>query len=96
MPKVQLLSVWCPAGYSCWGKPPAEEQPKANFLVLLTLAVSSYLPKGLSCHGIKPAALCQLWPHGNSGFGGAHASSLQVETNLRVYSGMPHAMLGES
>jgi hypothetical protein len=52
----------------------------ADFLVLLALPISSYLPEGLSRHGVKPAAPCQLWPQGDSDSGGAPAPSLQTET----------------
>jgi hypothetical protein len=47
------MNVWHPAGCSCWGKPLVEDQPKADFLVLLSLPVSSYLSEGLYCHGVK-------------------------------------------
>jgi hypothetical protein len=42
------------------------------------------------------ATPCQLWPQGDSSSGRAHAPSLWAETKLGVYSGMPHATLGES
>jgi hypothetical protein len=34
------LSLQYPAGFSCWGKPPAEDKPKANFPVLLPISLS--------------------------------------------------------
>jgi hypothetical protein len=52
--------------------------------------------RDFSCQCVKPAAPCHLWPHSNSSSGGAHASSLWAETKSGIYSGMPHAMLGES
>jgi hypothetical protein len=64
--------------------------------VLLMLPASSYLPEGLSRHGVNQATPCQLWPQGNSSSGRAHAPSLWVETKPGVYSGMLHATLGES
>jgi hypothetical protein len=70
------MSLWRLSGYSCWGKTPAEDQLKTDFPVSLPLSLSlcSYLPEGLSHHGIGPTALRQLWPHGNSSSGNALCS----------------------
>jgi hypothetical protein len=72
----------------CWGL------AKSRF-PCISCPVSSYVPEGLSCHGTKPTAPSQLWPHSDSSSRGAFVSSLLAKIKPRVYSGMPYVMLEE-
>jgi hypothetical protein len=66
---VQILLVSKPVSKSTNSSPKPPPSHVSRLLVLLTIPISSYLPEGFSIMALKQATPCQLWPHGDSGFG---------------------------
>jgi hypothetical protein len=91
------MSVQHPAGYSCWGKPPAEDEPKADFPVLLpqSLFIPVFL-RDFPIMVLNQQLLANLGLTAILALGMLSAPSLQAKNKPGVYSGTPYGMLGET
>jgi hypothetical protein len=75
LPKMQLWALGILLDTPAGGNPLLRTSQKQTSLCCSPyFSLCSCLLEGLSYHGIEPTAPSQLWPHSNSGSGGAFSS----------------------